>query len=406
MTCPTKIEILAEQILLKLPKVSAWQRRFMLQLFRLWLGLRGRYNFVNLGRQGGYTEYTYRKHFQKGFDFLTFNIHLVEQYLSQDRILAFDPSYVCKSGKHTAGVGYFHSGCAGGRRWGLEFSGIAAVDLEDKTALHLEAIQTVEKADDESLLDYYVSILEFRAAQLVAVSSHVVADAYFSRDPFVSRLTGAGFELISRFRKDVRLRYFYQGLQSGKGRHKIFDGKVDPRNLRMDIFQLCDQADDGSWISYEAIVEVQAWKRAAKVVIKHLINPQTQKINGYRIYVSTDLQLGGKKLVHAYRCRYQQEFLFRDAKQHAGLEQGQARNWQKIDFHLNASMTVVSLAKAAHHLDLPLEQRGAFSMADIKTQYANENMALRIFSMCGICPNLHKIRQAWPKIINFGRIAA
>lgn len=406
MTCPTKIEILAEQILVKLPKVSAWQRRFMLHLFRLWLGLRGRYNFLNLARQGDYCEYTYRKHFQKGFDFLTFNLQLMDQSLSQDRIIAFDPSYVCKSGKHTPGVGYFHSGCAGGRRWGLEFSGIAAVDLEDKTALHLEAIQTVEKAEEETLLDYYASILELRAAQLLQVSNYVVADAYFSRDPFVSQVTDAGFDLITRLRRDVRLRYFYQGAQSGRGRPKTFDGPVDPRNLRMDVFQMCDQAEDGTWINYEAIVQVQAWKRAAKVVIQHLIDPQTGKITGYRIYVATDVELPGKKLVHAYRCRYQQEFLFRDSKQHAGLEQGQARSWQKIHFQLNTSMTVVSLAKAAHHLDLPAEQRGPFSMADIKTRYANENMALRIFSMCGICPNMQKIREAWPKILNFARRAA
>lgn len=228
MTCPTKIEILAEQMLLKLPRVSAWRRRFMLHLFGLWLGLRGRYNFLNLARQGNYGEYTYRKHFQKSFDFLTFNIHLMDQYLSQDRIIAFDPSYVHKSGKHTPGVGYFHSGCAGGRRWGLEFSGLAVVDLEDKTALHLEAVQTVEKADEESLLDYYTSIIQLRAAQLAQVSNYLVADAYFSRDPFVSRVTTAGFELVTRQRHDVRLRYFYQGPYSGKGRPKTYDGKVAP----------------------------------------------------------------------------------------------------------------------------------------------------------------------------------
>ena len=406
MTCPTKIEILAEQMLLKLPRVSAWQRRFMLHLFGLWFGLRGRYNFVNLARQGDYSEYTYRKHFQRGFDFLTFNLHLMDQYLGQDRIIAFDPSYVRKSGKHTPGVGYFHSGCAGGQCWGLEFSGIAAVDLEDKTALHLEAIQTVEKADEESLLDYYASIIELRAAQLTQVSRYVVADAYFSREPFVSRVVAAGFDLITRLRWDARLRYFYQGPYSGKGRRKTYDGKVDPRNLRLDIFQVCDQAEDGTWISYEAIVQVQAWKRAARVVIHHLLDPKTGKIVKHRIYAGTDVELSGKKLVHAYRCRYQQEFLFRDAKQHTGLEHGQARSWQKIDFHLNMSMTAVSVAKAAHHLELPVEQRGAFSMADIKTRYANENMALRIFSMCGICPNMQKIQNAWPRILNFARRAA
>ena len=46
-----------------------------------------------------------------------------------------EPSYLSKSGKHTVGVGYFHSGVAGGRKWGLEVTGLAAVDLEEKIAV-------------------------------------------------------------------------------------------------------------------------------------------------------------------------------------------------------------------------------------------------------------------------------
>jgi hypothetical protein len=38
-------------------------------------------------------------------------------------------------------------------------SGVAVVDLRDKTALHLLAIQTVLKEDDETLLEYYASII-------------------------------------------------------------------------------------------------------------------------------------------------------------------------------------------------------------------------------------------------------
>jgi hypothetical protein len=34
----------------------------------------------------------------------------------------------------------FWSGCAGQAKRGLEFSGLAAVDLEDKTALHFLAV--------------------------------------------------------------------------------------------------------------------------------------------------------------------------------------------------------------------------------------------------------------------------
>jgi hypothetical protein len=63
MTCSTKIEIIASQILQKQSITGAWRTRFLLHLFGLWPALLGRYNFVNLGRQADFIEYTYRKHF-------------------------------------------------------------------------------------------------------------------------------------------------------------------------------------------------------------------------------------------------------------------------------------------------------------------------------------------------------
>ena len=50
----------------------------------------------------------------------------------------------------------------------------------------------------------------------------------------------------------------------------------------------------------------------------------------------------------AYKARYQIEFLYQDGKQHVGLADCQARSAAKIHFHLNASLTAVSLAKAVH----------------------------------------------------------
>ncbi len=50
MTCPTKIEILADQILQKLPGLFTCCYRLLLRLFVLWPVVLGRRNFVNLGR--------------------------------------------------------------------------------------------------------------------------------------------------------------------------------------------------------------------------------------------------------------------------------------------------------------------------------------------------------------------
>ncbi|VAW86339.1 hypothetical protein MNBD_GAMMA16-848 [hydrothermal vent metagenome] len=406
MTYRTKIEILAEQILEKLPSVGAWQRNFLLHLFVLWLSIRGRHNFINLARYGNYTEYTFRKHFDKAFDFLAFNRHLVMQYTSADRIIAFDPSFLPKSGKHTVGRGYYWSGCAGKELLGLEISGISAVDLKDKTALHLEAIQTI-KDKTQTLLDYYSDIIVSRSKELLPISKYLVADAYFSRNPFVDKVVEVGFEFTSRLRKNTYMRYLYNGpKKKGRGRPTKFDGKINPMELRTDIFTPCAQADDGSWLAYEAVVNVRAWKRNVKVVIIHDLDAVSGKIKGYRIYGCTDIQMNGGEVIHMYQSRFQQEFIFRDTKQEAGLEHCQARSWKKIHFHVNMALTVVSLAKVAHHLDLPQEQRNAFSIADIKTQYVNQYNVKRIFSTCGFSLHDRNIKKLWTKLTNFGKRAA
>lgn len=406
MTCPTKIEILADQILQKLPGISAWRHRFLLRLFVLWPALLGRHNFVNLGRQGEYTEFTYRKHFAERMDWLSFNLEVVNRYAGPKRIIALDPSYLSKSGKHTAGVGYFHSGVAGKRKWGLEVTGLAAVDLEDKTAYHLEAVQTVDRLTDrESLLDYYADIVEQRKEELLKVSKYLVADAYFSRNPFVRRVVDAGFFLVSRLRKNVSLRYFYQGPQKAKGRHKKYGGQVDLRALDPQVFTKVDALSSADTAAYTGIVELKAAKLAIRAVVVQKLDDKGNPAS-VKVYMSTDTEQSAEEIIHSYRCRFQQEFIFRDAKQFAGLEEGQARDWPKIDFHVNASMTVVNMAKAAHHLSIPSEQRGAFSMSDITTAYANERLALRIFRKCGIDPNLPKMKAVLAEVSRYATRAA
>jgi len=138
----TRGKNLIEAILLKMDRISKWERKFMNQIFMLCLSMGGRFNFLQMGREGDYHEQTYRNNFSKSFDFLRFNLHLVNNQCSKDIIIGFDPSYISKSGKYTKGVGYFYSGCAGKNERGLEIGNLAAIDVNQNTAYHLEAIQS------------------------------------------------------------------------------------------------------------------------------------------------------------------------------------------------------------------------------------------------------------------------
>ena len=116
--------------------------------------------------------------------------------------------------------------------------------------------------------------------------------------------------------------------------------------------------------------------------------------------------MSGIDLFLAYKARYQIEFLYRDGKQHTGLADCQARSAAKIHFHLNASLTAVSIAKAVHWYSLENKEEVPFSMANIKTLYFNELMLDLFFNTFGICPNNSFNKQLKSKLLQFGRIAA
>ncbi len=140
-------EILTGTILKRIHKLSKARRKFLLTMFSLFMGLRGRYNFLNMSRYGPYSEQTYRNNFEKDFDFMTFNKELIRSSCSKHKVLAFDPTYIPKSGKSTPHLGKFWSGCAQQTLKGLEIGSIAAIDIDNNTALSLEAIQTPNSSD-------------------------------------------------------------------------------------------------------------------------------------------------------------------------------------------------------------------------------------------------------------------
>lgn len=114
-----------KNILNKMQGVKKWQYDFIIEVFWLFASIKGRVNFLQLGRYGERREQHYRNQFEVSFDFLEFNKMLVCEHASKHLTIAFDPSYVSKSGKSTPGLNWYWSGVAGKSKWRLELSGIA-----------------------------------------------------------------------------------------------------------------------------------------------------------------------------------------------------------------------------------------------------------------------------------------
>jgi hypothetical protein len=403
-----KSKALVGKVINKLEGLSKPRKYFMISIIILYLSMRGRYTFKGMERYGSKCEKTYRLNFEKCFDFLKFNIELSKAHLSEDRILVFDPSYLPKSGKHTPGKGRFWSGCLGRAVQGIEIGGLGVVDLKHNTAFNLESVQTPSpsklKSSSKTLVDHYAEVIVQRKGQLRELARYLAVDGYFSKQSFVNQiLEKTDLQLVSKLRKDANLKYLYKGpKRKGRGRPKKYDGKVDTKNIDKRRFKWCYQNEDA--IVYQATVWSVSLKRIIKVAYVEFLDKGVATTR-YAFYFSTDLKLAAKQIYRFYKARFQIEFLFRDAKQHVGLTNCQARSENKIHFHTNASLTAVGVAKIAHHINRK-EEGKPFSLANIKTSYFNEHMLNLFFSNFQIDPNLMKNKSSIRKLLEYGNIAS
>jgi len=398
-----KSEALISAIIEKMDGLNKSREKFMITIFMLYLGLRGRYNFLNMARYGEYSEQTYRNQFDKSFDFIDFNTVLIKANCSRHLVNAFDPSYIPKSGKETEHLGKFWSGCSQKVLKGLEIGGFAVVDVENNTAFSIEAIQTPSvkelKAEDKTLVKHYVSLVIERKEKLISFSTYLAVDGYFAKKEFINPIMNqTELQVISKMRSDANLYYIYRGESTGlRGRPKTLDGKIKMQQIDKRRIKLCFENDEIK--IYEGIVFSKSLKRKIKLAYLELNS------GGYAVLFSTDLNLDGQAIYVYYKCRYQIEFLFRDAKQYTGLTQCQARNENKMHFHFNASLTTVSIAKAAYFLKKRKSISESFSMSDVKTMHLNKIIADRIFANLEIDLSCKKIRRVYREAIWLGKIA-
>lgn len=140
------LETIIEQALAGMPEVGKWQVEFIKVLFATILLIQGKVNFSSLGNHSVLNIKTFRRGFQRSFDFEKFNLRCIEQRPVQGSLVAaIDASYIKKSGKLTEGLGYFYNSCVGKAMKGLEVSEIALIDCESKQAYAFSTKQTVDK---------------------------------------------------------------------------------------------------------------------------------------------------------------------------------------------------------------------------------------------------------------------
>lgn len=394
---------LFQKVLSDVSQTRKPQQKFVAHLLRLLLMLPGHATFRNLSRYSSYHERTFARWYARDFDFVSLNKAAITQVIppEHEQALVIDASFVPKSGKKTYGLDRFWNGSHRRTEKGLEISTLAWLDITDNCAYSLSVDQTPPR---DKTIDSEATRIDHYLAQLARVVSehdlghlrYVITDGYYSKQKFRSGVCDLGLDQIGKLRIDANLRYLYQGpKRPGPGRAKTYDGKVNWDDLSR--FEHVETEDDHIVLYHQVLNHVQFQCNLRVVLVVDT------KHNRRAVLFSTDVDLDALAIYRYYKARFQIEFLFRDAKQFTGLTDCQARSQAKLNFHFNASLSAVSLAKLEAH-----QQHGdaaaAFSMASLKRRAFNQHLIERISQHLAQGHSLEKSSPEYEELCNYGTI--
>jgi len=376
----------------------------------------GKVNFTNLSRYSELSERTYRRQYEQPFGFMDINRCLIEVAIDTMRfqVAAIDASFIPKSGKHTAGVGWFYNGKASRAERGLEISTIAVVDVGAALGYALSVQQTPatgttdkaviakkkkKKSTKKALtrIDHYLTHLRATRDALPKSVRHLVGDGDYSTYKWVEGVLALKLDVIGKLRHDANLRYCYNGPQKRKGARRKYDGKVFFNDLSR--WQALGEVKPNVNL-YTAVVWSINLKRKIRVV--YLVNQHSAHSACTALLFSTDIDLDPVQLYEAYRARFQIEFIFREAKQFTGLTDCQARDEQKLAFHFNASLTALNLAKWEAYQQHDTDETFVFSMASYKRRKLNQHLLERFIHNLGLDETLIKSHPNYQNLCDYG----
>lgn len=422
-----------ESILQQMSGISQSQKKFMVILFSTILLVYGKVNFTNLGRYSSLSEKTYRRHFLKDLDFSEFHQYFIKKALNPQRtiIAVIDCSFIKKSGNKTEGKATFYNGVAGRPEEGLEISVISLVEVETHLSYSVSVQQTPWRPPTElpknprtakakktskkqtkkeasqsskpelTRVDDYAQHLKKTRSFLPESVRYLVADGYYYRAKFWDAVRDSNLNLISKLRSDANLNYLYTGERNKIGAPRKYDGKVDCNNLKDLTF--IKEVKPGVKL-YSLVV----WSVCLKCKIRLACLSEVQpngKIKNILLF-STDIELTSEQILEYYQARFQIEFIFRDAKQFTGLSDCQSRSGQRLDFHFNASLIALNLAKYEAYNRHSSPDSFVFSMASYKRREFNRHILYTFIDKLDLDPNLILNHPNLPSVLSYGTLAA
>jgi hypothetical protein len=400
------IETILTPILANIIETDKWQRDFLIEFFKTLFSRQGRANFENLSRFSAYNELTFRRQFSKYFDWLSFNLGFID-FHSGAYIGVLDCSFISKSGKKTFGLDKFWSGVSNVAKKGLEISVLGCINVDTAAAYVLDVTQTpanlsTSQNSNYSRVDFYMEQVLDCLFCMTSIT-YFVADGFYAKVKVFDTMLNNGKHLITKLRPDADLRYLnVKPREKGqRGATAKYDGKV--------AFDWLHLKDKDKWESIgndekyphliiysQKLYSIQL-ERVLRVVL--LIN---QKNNSYVLLACSNENLDARLIVKYYQVRFQIEFIFRDAKQFMGLNDCQARDEPKLDFHFNATLSAINLAR---HI-ISQDEKYNKSMNNFMRYHYNQKFTDTIYLKLSLNADFELIQQIWQNAPLWGNLAA
>jgi DDE superfamily endonuclease len=405
---------LVTDILQQIPTIRQPQGKFLAVLFATILALRGRVTGRNLSRYCDYSERTMACQFRASFAWPDFHQRVMNAALDprSDLVSAQDAAFIPKSDKHTFGLGHFFNGCANRAERGLEISTLAVVDVTRRCAFMLAVRQTPPGDDkaataqdkEETRIDVYKQQLREQRQGLPERIKYHCVDGYFAKKKYMDEVVALKLHPVTKLRCDADCRFLYSGPHPRRrGRKRKYEGKVHFHDLHG--FESLGPLAEAPYVHLStALVWQVSLKCKLRVVV--LVNQKNPAKPRYIVLASTDLEVDGRKLVELYAARFQIEFLFRDSKQFTGLSDCQARAQAALDFHFNASLATLNLARAEELLAAPDQSPQVFSMASCKQRKFNERLLDLFIERFALDQTWVKNHPGYDELRTYGAIAA
>jgi putative transposase len=350
-----------------------------------------------------------------------------------------DETVVTKAGKQTYGLDRFFAGRYGKSVPGLAFFTLSLISTTHRRSFPMAVEQIVRTPEEKATarakasaplapkrkpgrpkgsstkakttveLSPELTRIQTMTLQLLArigaviPLTYLVLDGHFGNNAALQMALACQLHLISKLRSDSALYLPYDGSYAGRGPHRIYGTKIDPRAIPERYLRQTLIADGIETRTYQIEARHKTVAHALNVVILVKTNLKTQA-QAHVILFSSDLMLSWDKLIDYYCLRFQLEFNFRDAKQYWGLEDFMNTSPTAVENAANLSLFMVNLVERVRQE--VCHRQPTCSVLDLKAHCRGTKYVEETLKLLPEMPEPILVERIFAKIVGIGRIHA